>query len=439
MEHLDDIRKKISDLVIHYSNIKYAKKSFTPGFDKVLVSGKVLDHEEIVNMVNAALDGHLTTGRFNSEFEKKLSGFLNTYSLLTVNSGSSANLIAFASLTSPKLGSRAIKAGDEVITVAAGFPTTINPILLYKAVPVFVDVKLGNYNIDEEKIENAITNKTKAIMLAHTLGNPFNLNTIMKICEKYNLWLIEDSCDALGSKFNGQYVGTFGDFGTLSFYPAHHITMGEGGAVFTNNIKLKKIAESIRDWGRDCFCDPGKDNSCGRRFCWKLGNLPEGYDHKYIYSNLGFNLKITDMQAACGLGQLKKINNFIEKRNYNFNYLQKRFKDLEEFFILPKKTINSEPSWFGFPLTIRDNKYFNRNELVKYLEQKNIHSRLLFAGNVLKQPYMIGQTYKVSGKLKNTEKILFDTFWLGVFPGLDNQMLDYVVHSISEYIFSKKK
>ena len=439
MEHLDDIRKKISDLVIHYSNIKYAKKSFTPGFDKVLVSGKVLDHEEIVNMVNAALDGHLTTGRFNSEFEKKLSGFLNTYSLLTVNSGSSANLIAFASLTSPKLGSRAIKAGDEVITVAAGFPTTINPILLYKAVPVFVDVKLGNYNIDEEKIENAITNKTKAIMLAHTLGNPFNLNTIMKICEKYNLWLIEDSCDALGSKFNGQYVGTFGDFGTLSFYPAHHITMGEGGAVFTNNIKLKKIAESIRDWGRDCFCDPGKDNSCGRRFCWKLGNLPEGYDHKYIYSNLGFNLKITDMQAACGLGQLKKINDFIEKRNYNFNYLQKRFKDLEEFFILPKKTINSEPSWFGFPLTIRDNKYFNRNELVKYLEQKNIHSRLLFAGNVLKQPYMIGQTYKVSGKLKNTEKILFDTFWLGVFPGLDNQMLDYVVDSISEYIFSKKK
>ena len=439
MEHLDDIRKKISDLVIHYSNIKYAKKSFTPGFDKVLVSGKVLDHEEIVNMVNAALDGHLTTGRFNLEFEKKLSGFLNTYSLLTVNSGSSANLIAFASLTSPKLGSRAIKAGDEVITVAAGFPTTINPILLYKAVPVFVDVKMGNYNIDEEKIENAITNKTKAIMLAHTLGNPFNLNTIMKICEKYNLWLIEDSCDALGSKFNGQYVGTFGDFGTLSFYPAHHITMGEGGAVFTNNIKLKKIAESIRDWGRDCFCDPGKDNSCGRRFCWKLGNLPEGYDHKYIYSNLGFNLKITDMQAACGLGQLKKINDFIEKRNYNFNYFQKRFKDLEEFFILPKKTINSEPSWFGFPLTIRDNKYFNRNELVKYLEQKNIHSRLLFAGNILKQPYMIGQTYKVSGKLKNTEKILFDTFWLGVFPGLDNQMLDYVVDSISEYIFSKKK
>ncbi len=439
MEHLNDIRKKISDLVIHYSNIKYAKKIFTPGYDKIPVSGKVLDHDETVNMVDAALDGHLTAGRFNLEFEKKLSEFLNIRSLLTVNSGSSANLIAFASLTSPKLGSRAIKPGDEVITVAAGFPTTINPILLYKAIPVFVDVKIGNYNIDEEKIESAISKKTKAIMLAHTLGNPFNLSTILKICKKYNLWLIEDSCDALGSEFNGQNVGTFGDFGTLSFYPAHHITMGEGGALFTNNIKLKKIAESIRDWGRDCFCAPGKENACGRRFCWKLGNLPEGYDHKYIYSNLGFNLKITDMQAACGLGQLKKLNLFIKKRNYNFNYLKRKFKSLEEFFILPEKTINSKPSWFGFPLTIRDSKYFNRNELVKYLEHKNIHSRLLFAGNVLKQPYMLGQNYKVSGTLENTEKILFDTFWLGVFPGLNNQMLDYMVDSISEYIFSKKK
>ena len=439
MEHLNDIRKKISDLVIHYSNIKYSKKKFTPGFDQVLVSGKVLDHEEIVNMVDAALDGHLTTGRFNFKFEKELSKFLNTRSLITVNSGSSANLIAFSSLTSPRLGSRAIKPGDEVITVAAGFPTTINPILLYKAIPVFVDVKMGNYNIDEERIESAITKKTKAIMLAHTLGNPFNLSTVMKICKKYNLWLIEDSCDALGSKFNGQNVGTFGDFGTLSFYPAHHITMGEGGAVFSNNLKLKKIAESIRDWGRDCFCAPGKDNSCGRRFCWKLGNLPEGYDHKYIYSNLGFNLKITDMQAACGLGQLKKLPYFIKKRNGNFNYLLKKFRKLEEFFILPEKTKNSEPSWFGFPLTIRENKYFNRNELIKFLEEKKIHSRLLFAGNVIKQPYMNRQKYRISGTLRNTEKILFDTFWLGVFPGLETQMLDFIVNTISDYIYTKKK
>ncbi len=439
MEHLDKIKKRISDLVNQYSSIKFAKKNFIPGEDSIQVSGKVIDHEEIINMVDAALDGWLTTGRFNNEFEKKLSKFLNVRSLMTVNSGSSANLVAFSSLTSKKLGSRAILPGDEVITVAAGFPTTINPILLYNAIPVFVDVKIGNYNIDEKLVEKAISKKTKAIILAHTLGNPFNLDVIIEICKKYNLWLIEDTCDALGAKYNEQKVGTFGDFGTLSFYPAHHITMGEGGAVFTNNLMLKRIAESFRDWGRDCFCKPGKDNTCKRRFCWKLGELPEGYDHKYIYSNTGFNLKITDMQAACGLGQLNKLDYFIAKRNKNFNYLLEKFKELENYFILPEKTKKSTPSWFGFPLTIRNNKYIKRNDLVDYLESKNIHSRLLFAGNIIKQPYMIDQKFRVSGILKNTDKILHDTFWLGVFPGLNSTMLDYIFETVLNYIKTKTK
>ncbi len=439
MEHLDKIKKRISDLVSQYSSIKFAKKDFVPSYDPVQVSGKIIDHEEIINMVDAALDGWLTTGRFNNEFENKLSKFLNVRSLMTVNSGSSANLISFSALTSKKLGTRAILPGDEVITVAAGFPTTVNPILLYNAVPVFVDVKIGNYNIDANKIEKAISKKTKAIVLAHTLGNPFNLDIVTEICRKYNLWLIEDSCDALGAKYDGKHVGTFGDFGTLSFYPAHHITMGEGGAVFTNNLMLKKIAESFRDWGRDCFCEPGKDNTCRRRFCWKLGGLPEGYDHKYIYSNQGFNLKITDMQAACGLGQLSKLDYFIEKRNKNFNYLLKKFKELEDYFILPEKTNKSTPSWFGFPLTIRNNKYIRRNDLIKYLESNNIHSRLLFAGNIIKQPYMIDKTFKISENLKNTEKILHDTFWLGVFPGINFKMMDYIYETVLNHIKTKTK
>ena len=437
MEHLDNIKKKITNLVNQYSNIKYAKKKFHFGVDNIHVTGKVIDEDETLNMVHSALDGWLTTGRFNEEFEKKLSEYLDTRSLITVNSGSSANLVAFSALTSDKLGSRAILPGDEVITVAAGFPTTINPILFYNAIPVFVDVKIGNYNIDEQIIEKAITKRTKAIFLAHTLGNPFNLDVVVEICKKYNLWLIEDSCDALGAEYRGKKVGTFGDFGTLSFYPAHHITMGEGGAVFTNNLKLKKLSESFRDWGRDCFCAPGRDNTCKRRFCWKLGNLPEGYDHKYIYSNLGFNLKITDMQAACGLGQLKKLNKFIEKRKKNFDYLNKKFKNLEDYFILPQKTKHSNPSWFGFALTIRDRKRIKRNNLIKFLEEKKIHSRLLFGGNLIKQPYMINRNYKVCGKLDNTDKILHDTFWLGVFPGLETEMLEFVYENVSKYIKTK--
>jgi CDP-4-dehydro-6-deoxyglucose reductase, E1 len=361
-----DIKNKILDLIDNYSDIYFKNKEFIPGVTDVPVSGKVIGALEIKNMTEAALDGWLTTGRFNELFEKKLSNFLGTKCLLTVNSGSSANLIAFSSLTSEKLKERAIQKGDEVISVSAGFPTTVNPIIQFGAIPVFVDIKIPTYNVDEDLVENAITKKTKAIMLAHTLGNPFNVKKIKEICEKYNLWLIEDSCDALGSKYNNQNVGTFGDLGTLSFYPAHHITMGEGGAVFTNSKKLERIAESFRDWGRDCYCEPGKDNTCNKRFSWKLGDLPFGYDHKYIYSHLGYNMKITDMQAACGLAQLECLNEFINKRKENFNFLYKNLKDLEEFLILPEAEKNSDPSWFGFPLSLRQNNKFKRNDLIQH-------------------------------------------------------------------------
>jgi CDP-6-deoxy-D-xylo-4-hexulose-3-dehydrase len=347
------IRKKILDLVKLYSDYNFLNKNFVEGETDIPVSGKVIGTLELQNMVEASLDGWLTTGRFNKDFEDKLSLFLGVKCLLTVNSGSSANLIAFSTLTSSKLKERAIQKNDEVITVAAGFPTTVNPIIQFGAIPVFVDVKIPTYNIDENLVEEAITKKTKAIMLAHTLGNPFNVKKIKEICDKYNLWLIEDSCDALGSKFNNQFVGTFGDLATLSFYPAHHITMGEGGAVFTNSKKLERIAESFRDWGRDCYCEPGKDNTCNKRFGWKLGDLPFGYDHKYTYSHLGYNMKITDMQAACGLAQLYRLEGFIKKRKENFNFLYKNLKELEDFLILPEPEKNSEPSWFGFPLSLK--------------------------------------------------------------------------------------
>lgn len=431
---MNSIKKNIFKLVANYSDMKFSKKEFLPGMTPIPASGKLLDRSEMITMVDACLDGWLTTGRFNKEFEKKLANFLNIKFLSTVNSGSSANLVSFASLTSPKLKDKAIKEGDEVITVSAGFPTTVNPLLLYKTIPVFIDVKIGNYNIDESKIESAITKKTKAIVLAHTLGNPFNLDIIKSLCEKYNLWLIEDTCDALGATYRGKKVGTFGDIGTLSFYPAHHITMGEGGAVFTNNPKLKRIAESFRDWGRDCFCEPGQDNSCKRRFCWKLGDLPHGYDHKYTYSHIGYNLKITDMQAACGLAQLNKLENFIKKRRGNFNYLYLKLKELEDYFILPEKTKYSEPSWFGFPLTIRDNKRLNRKDLTIYLERHNIGTRLLFGGNLIRQPYFKGSEYKIHENLKNTDKIAEDTFWVGVHPSLDNEMLDYIYECITSFL-----
>ena len=428
------IREEIAKLVDKYAAIAMAPQPFQPGVSVVPPSGKIIGAEEIKNMVEASLDGWLTAGRFNDEFEKRLASFLGVEHLITVNSGSSANLVAFSTLTSPRLGERAIKPGDEVIGVAAGFPTTVNPILQFGAVPVLVDIELGTYNIDASKVEAAITAKTRAIMLAHTLGNPYNLDVILALCRKYKLWLIEDCCDALGSRYNGRLVGSFGDIGTLSFYPAHHITMGEGGAVFTNNSELKQIAESFRDWGRDCYCAPGKDNTCGRRFCQKLGTLPEGYDHKYTYSHLGYNLKITDMQAACGLAQLDKAPAFIQRRKDNFAFLTQRLASCEEFLILPHATANSDPSWFGFPVTLTEDSPVSRLELLQYLDQEKVGTRLLFAGNLTRQPYMIGRNYRVSGELTNTETVMNDTFWIGVQPALTDEMLDFAAGRIEAFL-----
>lgn len=429
----DEIRKEIAALVEEFSAIAYAPKEFIPGETAVPVSGKVIGASELKNMVEAGLDGWLTTGRFNAMFEKRLANYLGVKHVLTVNSGSSANLVAFSTLTSPKLGDRAIKKGDEVIGVAAGFPTTVNPILQFGAIPVFVDVEMATHNIDASKIEAAISPKTKAIMLAHSLGNPFNLEIVTALCKKYNLWLVEDCCDALGATYNGQMVGTFGDIATLSFYPAHHITMGEGGVVFTNNTELKMIAESFRDWGRDCYCAPGVDNTCGKRFCWKLGKLPEGYDHKYTYSHLGYNLKISDMQAACALAQMDSLEDFIAKRRENFSYLSARLQSCTDFLHLPEATPNSDPSWFGFPLTLKSSYDGKRMDLLNYLDENKIGTRLVFAGNLTKQPYMLDQNYRVSGDLKNTDIVMNQTFWLGVYPGLCQEHLDYMVNKLEEF------
>jgi CDP-4-dehydro-6-deoxyglucose reductase, E1 len=427
---LESIRGEIAELVEQYASIQYKHKPFVAGQTEVPVSGKVIGAPELKNMVEAGLDGWLTTGRFNEQFEKRLADYLGVKHLITVNSGSSANLVAFSALTSPKLGDRAIKKGDEVIGVACGFPTTVNPIIQFGAVPVFVDVDLKTHNIDVSKIEAAISPKTKAIMLAHSLGNPFNLEVVTALCKKYNLWLVEDCCDALGATYNGQKVGTFGDISTLSFYPAHHITMGEGGAVFTNNFELKQIAESFRDWGRDCYCATGKDNTCGKRFCWKLGQLPYGYDHKYTYSHLGYNLKITDMQAACALAQLDRLEEFIQKRRANFLYLKNRLQSCVDFLDLPEATPNSDPSWFGFPLVIKETSGVNRVDLLEYLTENKIGTRLLFAGNLTRQPYMMDQQFRVSGELKNTDIIMNQTFWIGVYPGLEEEHLNYVAEKI---------
>jgi len=429
-----DIRQKIAALVDEFAKLKYTSQVFKPGETVIPPSGKVLDAAELKSMVEASLDGWLTTGRFNDAFEKKLRDFLGVKFLITTNTGSSANLLAFSALTSPKLKERAIKPGDEVIGVAAGFPTTVNPILQFGAVPVFVDVDIATHNIDVTKIEAAITPKTKAIMLAHSLGNPFNLKVILEICKKHNLWLIEDNCDSLGSRYNGQLTGTFGDIGTLSFYPAHHITMGEGGAVFTNNAELKMIIESFRDWGRDCYCQPGKDNTCGKRFCWKLGDLPEGYDHKYTYAHAGYNLKITDMQAACGLAQMDKLEGFIQARKDNFRYLYERLQSCQDFLILPEATANSDPSWFGFLMTIKPEANIRRVDLLSYLDQEKIGTRLLFAGNLIRQPYMQGRNYRVSGDLTHTDTVMNDSFWVGVYPGLTEEMLDFTVDKIESYL-----
>jgi CDP-6-deoxy-D-xylo-4-hexulose-3-dehydrase len=428
------LRDQITKLVDEYAAVALVPEPFFPGVTVIPPSGKLLDATELKNMVEAGLDGWLTSGRFNAEFEKKLAAFIGIKHLITVNSGSSANLVAFNTLTSPKLGERAIQKGDEVIGVAAGFPTTVNPILQFGAVPVFVDVDPLTHNIDASKIEAAISPKTKAIMLAHSLGNPFNLDVVTALCKKHNLWLVEDCCDALGTTYRGQMVGTFGDIATLSFYPAHHITMGEGGAVFTKHDELKTIAESFRDWGRDCYCSPGKDNTCGKRFCWKLGDLPEGYDHKYTYSHLGYNLKITDMQAACGLAQLEKAPRFIQARKDNFAFLKERLKDCEEFLSLPKAAEHSDPSWFGFPITLKENCPVTRLDLLTYLDQKKVGTRLLFAGNLTRQPYMIGANYRISGDLTNTDNVMNNTFWIGVQPSLTPAMLEYAAQKIETYL-----
>ena len=433
MSTKQELRAEISKLVDEYARLEFAETIFIGGESVIPPSGKLVGGSEMKHMIDAALDCWLTAGRFNAEFETRLRQFIGVDHLITVNSGSSANLVAFSTLTSPKLGERAIKKGDEVIGVAAGFPTTVNPILQFGAVPVFVDVDKKTHNINADLIEEAITSKTKAVMLAHTLGNPFDLKKVRDLCDKYGLWLIEDCCDALGATFDGKMVGTWGDLATLSFYPAHHITMGEGGAVFTNKSELKVIAESFRDWGRDCYCAPGCDNTCGNRFGQQHGDLPAGYDHKYIYSHLGYNLKITDMQAACGVAQLGRLEDFIRIRRKNFAFLKQRLETLSEFIEIAEPTPNSEPSWFGFPITLKDDCDFRRVDLLRYLDENKIGTRLLFAGSLTKQPYFHDQHYRIAGSLENTDRTMNQTFWLGVQPSLDERHYEYVASKLEEF------
>lgn len=423
----------------YYREIKNKEKSFIPGETYIPPSGKVLDEDDLINLIDASLDMWLTSGRYAKEFEKQFAEFLGIRYCSLVNSGSSANLIAISALTSYKLGDRRLKPGDEVITVAAGFPTTIAPIIQNRLVPVFIDVELGTYDYDVNQIEKAISDKTKAIFMAHTLGNPFNLDKVMELAKRYNLWVIEDNCDALGAKYREKYTGTYGHIATFSFYPAHHITMGEGGAVVTDDPELHKIILSYRDWGRDCWCPPGKDNTCGRRFSQQHGDLPFGYDHKYVYSHLGYNLKVTDMQAAIGLSQLKKLPEFIRKRQENYKLLYDGLRDLENYFILPKATENSEPSWFGFPITIKEDVPFNRNHLISYLENNKIGTRLLFAGNILRQPAFTNNDieYRVVGDLKNTDIIMEKTFWIGVWPGINEVIINYMIKKINKCIITQ--
>jgi CDP-4-dehydro-6-deoxyglucose reductase, E1 len=428
----DELRAQILELTREYQALQWPHKAFVPGESSVPVSGKVFDADEVEKLVDASLDFWLTTGRYAKQFEREFARWMGVRHCLLVNSGSSANLVALSALTSPVLGERRLMPGDEVITAAEGFPTTVNPIVQNGLIPVFLDSHIPTYNIDVTLLEQAVSPRTKAIMIAHTLGNPFNVAAVMEVAKKYNLWVIEDTCDAMGATFKGQKVGTFGDLSTVSFYPAHHMTMGEGGAVLTQNPLLKKLVESFRDWGRDCWCEPGVDNTCGKRYDWQLGELPHGYDHKYTYSHIGYNLKLTDMQAAVGVAQLAKLEGFIEKRRENFAYLLEKLSPLEEFLILPEATPNSEPSWFGFALTVREDAPFSRNELVQYLDKRKIGTRLLFGGNLLRQPAYKDVVHRVVGDTTQTDRVMNGTFWVGIYPGLTLEHLDYIAASIRE-------
>jgi len=430
------LRQQILDLVELYHAKAHQAPAFVPGTSPVLVSGRVYGPADMRALVDSSLDFWLTTGRYNDAFEAGLAARLGSKFVMTVNSGSSANLVALSALTSPKLKGRQLKPGDEVITAATGFPTTVNPLLNQGLVPVFVDMIPETYNFDPVAVAAAIGPKTRAIMAAHTLGNPFDVAAIRKLCDEHDLWLIEDCCDALGSTYDGVQVGQFGDLATLSFYPAHHITTGEGGAVFTNNDFLRRLAESFRDWGRDCFCAPGMDNTCGKRFGWKMGDLPRGYDHKYTYSHLGYNLKMTDMQASVGLAQLDHLDDFIQARKRNFARLKAGLADLQSFLLLPEATPNSDPSWFGFPITVKPQAPFSRDELTRCLEDARIGTRLLFGGNLIRQPYMAGRNFRVLGDLKNADTIMERTFWIGVYPGLGPDKIDYVIDIITNFVKS---
>ena len=432
------VREQILDLVSQFAKEQLVDRTFIPGISQVPVSGKVLDSDDYVALVESSLDGWLTAGSFTEEFERQLAKFVGARSSLFVNSGSSANLLALSGLTSPKLGDRALKPGDEVLTVAMGFPTTVNPIIQNGLKPVVVDIELGTYDAIPEMLAEAVSSKTKAIMLAHTLGNPFDLDTVQKLCKDHDLWLVEDSCDALGSTYRGQRTGSFGDTSTVSFYPAHHITTGEGGAVFVKSPLVRKQVESFRDWGRDCYCASGHDDTCQKRFGWKLGDLPEGYDHKYTYSHIGYNLKATDMQAALGLSQIKKLDKFIEARKKNFSYIYDRLKDISGL-ILPVATEHSDPSWFGFPITLKDDLNIDREDLLRFLDSRQIKTRLMFGGNLLKQPAYKDVEFRVVGDLTNTDIVMKRTFWLGVFPGLTEQMLDFAIDSLNDFLSGKVK
>ena len=432
------LRRQILDLTAQYCSEIAKPEEFIPGVSPVPVSGKVIDGADVSSVVDSALDGWFTTGRFAETFERNLARFVGVRSASLVNSGSSANLVALSALTSPKLGDRRLKPGDEVITVAAGFPTTVNPIFQNRLVPVFVDVTVPGYEIDVRQLEAARSDRTRAVFLAHTLGNVFDLDAVTAFTRKHNLWLIEDCCDALGSTYNGRNVGTFGDIATLSFYPAHHITTGEGGAVLTDKPALQTLIESFRDWGRDCWCEPGKDNTCGKRFDWQLGSLPCGYDHKYTYSHIGYNLKATDMQAALGASQLNKLPKFIERRKANFRYLRSALAGIEEHLILPEATPHSDPSWFGFPIGVREDAPFRRADLIHVLDANKIATRLLFGGNLLRQPAYEDCQYRVVGELNNTDFVMNNVFWVGVYPGLTPPMLDFVAVTITEFITQSK-